>query len=40
MKQYYKDGKLVARPKSLIFGGCTYLNPRDEVLEKAGYEIK
>lgn len=40
MKQYYKDGKVVARPKSLIFGGCTYLNPRDEVLEKAGYEIK
>ena len=40
MKQYYKDGKLVARPKSLIFGGCTYLNPRDEVLQKAGYEIK
>lgn len=40
MKQYYKDGKVVARPKSLIFGGCTYLNPRDEVLQKAGYEIK
>lgn len=40
MKQYFKDGKLVARPKSLIFSGCTYLNPRDEVLEKAGYEIK
>lgn len=40
MKQYYKDGKVVAKPKSLIFGGCTYLNPRDEVLQKAGYEIK
>ena len=40
MKQYIKDGQVVTRPKSLIFGGCTYLNPKDKTLVKAGYEIK
>ena len=40
MKQYIKDGQVVTRPKSLIFEGKTYLNPKDETLIKAGYEIK
>ena len=40
MKQYIKDGQVVTRPKSLIFEGRTYLNPKDETLIKAGYEIK
>ena len=31
---------MVARPKSLIHKGRTYLNPTDEVLLDAGYEIK
>lgn len=40
MKQYIKNGQVVTRPKSLIFEGRTYLNPKDETLIKAGYEIK
>ena len=40
MKQYIKDGQVVTRPKSLIFEGKTYLNPKDKILIKAGYEIK
>lgn len=40
MKQYIKNGQVVNRPKSLIFEGRTYLNPKDETLIKAGYEIK
>lgn len=40
MKKYYKNNKVVQRPKQIIFGGKTYLNPSDEVLVKAGYEIK
>lgn len=40
MKKYYKNNKVVQRPKQVIFGGKTYLNPSDEVLVKAGYEIK
>lgn len=40
MKRYYKNGQIATRPKSLIFEGKTYLNPKDEILIKAGYEIK
>lgn len=40
MKQYIKNGQVVTRPKSLIFEGRTYLNPKDETIIKAGYEIK
>lgn len=40
MKRYYKNGQVVIRPKSLIFENRTYLNPKDEILIKAGYEIK
>lgn len=40
MKKYYKNNKAIQRPKQIIFGGRTYLNPSDEVLVKAGYEIK
>jgi hypothetical protein len=37
---YYKDGKEVSRPKSLIFKGHTYVPPKDETLIAAGYEIR
>lgn len=40
MKKYYKNNQVVARPKSLIHKGRTYLNPTDDVLLDAGYEIK
>lgn len=40
MKQYWKDGQIVERPRSLIYGGMTYVPPTDEILLKAGYEIK
>lgn len=40
MKRYYKNNQVVARPKQLIHKGKTYLNPSDEVLIEAGYEIK
>ena len=40
MKKYYKDNQVVARPKSIYHKGKTYLNPSDEVLIEAGYEIK
>ena len=40
MKKYYKNNKVIQRPKQIILGGKTYLNPSDEVLVKAGYEIK
>lgn len=40
MKKYYKNNQVVARPKQLIHKGKTYLNPSDEVLIEAGYEIK
>lgn len=40
MKKYYKNNQLVARPKSIIYKGCTYLNPKDELLKRAGYEIR
>lgn len=40
MKQYYKNKQSVTRPKSLIYKGKTYLNPSDEILIQAGYEIK
>lgn len=38
--EYYKDGKRVARPKSLAINGTTYVPPTDEQLVQAGYEIK
>lgn len=37
---WYKDNKIVARPKSLILNGRTYVPPTDEQLLKAGYEYK
>lgn len=40
MKKYYKDGKLVVKPKHLIVRGRTYVNPSDDILTKLGYEIK
>lgn len=40
MKQYLKNNIVSHRPKSIIFNGKTYLNPKDEILISAGYEIK
>ena len=40
MKKYYKQGQVVARPKSIYHKGFTHLNPSDKVLIEAGYEIK
>lgn len=40
MKRYIKDGKVVSKPKVLILDGKMHLNPRDETIVKAGYEIK
>lgn len=40
MKKYYKNNQVVARPKSLVYQYRTYLNPSDDILIKAGYEIK
>ena len=40
MKKYYKDNQLVTKPKSIVYKGKTYLNPKDEILVEAGYEIK
>lgn len=40
MKQYWKDGQIVERPRSLVYDGMTYVPPTDEILLEAGYEIK
>lgn len=40
MKKYYKDSQVVVRPKSIYYKDSTYLNPSDQVLIEAGYEIK
>lgn len=40
MKKYYKNNQIVARPKSVVYQYRTYLNPSDDILIKAGYEIK
>lgn len=39
-KAYYKDGREVVRPHSIIINGTTYVPPTDEQLIAAGYEIK
>lgn len=38
--KYYKDGKEVVRPRSLVHDNNTYLPPSDELLIELGYEIK
>jgi hypothetical protein len=38
--KYYKDGKEVVRPRSLVHNNNTYLPPSDELLIELGYEIK
>ena len=37
---YYKGGKEVSRPKSLVYNNCTYVPPKDDILIAAGYEIR
>jgi hypothetical protein len=39
MKQYWKAGQIVERPRSLVYNGMTYVPPTDEILLEAGYEI-
>lgn len=39
MKIYYKNDKVVERPKSLYYNGRTYVPPTDELLLEAGYKI-
>lgn len=39
-KAYFKDGKEVARPKSLVVDNSTITPPTDEQLIDAGYEIR
>lgn len=39
-KAYFKDGVEVRIPRSLYFNGSTYVPPTDELLIKAGYEIR
>ena len=38
--EYYKNGKRVSRPRSLVVGNTTYVPPTDEMIIAAGYEIK
>lgn len=40
MKKYYKNNQVVVKPKLIIYNNRLYLNPTDEVLIEAGYEIK
>lgn len=40
MKRYYKNNKLVNKPKQLLHKGKSYLNPKDEVLKEAGYTVE
>ena len=39
MKIYYKNDKVVERPKSLYYNGRTHVPPTDELLLEAGYKI-
>lgn len=39
-KAYFKEGKEVVKPLSLIYKGVTYIPPTDDVILLAGYEIK
>lgn len=39
-KGYFKDGKEVARPNSLVVDNATITPPTDEQLINAGYEIR
>lgn len=39
-KAYYKNGKEVVRPRSIVWNNCTYVPPTDELLISMGYEIK
>lgn len=40
-KAYFKkNGREVIRPRSVVYNGCTYVPPTDEILIAAGYEIR
>jgi hypothetical protein len=40
-KAYFKkNGREVLRPRSVVYNGCTYVPPTDEILLAAGYEIR
>ena len=39
MKKYYKNNKEVPKPRLIIHNRKTYINPNDNLLIEAGYEI-
>lgn len=39
-KAYFKDDKEVRRPLSLVYNGCTFVPPTDEIIVASGYEIR
>ena len=40
-KVYFKkNGREVLRPRSVVYNGCTYVPPTDEILLAVGYEIR
>lgn len=39
-KAYFKDDKEVRRPLSLVYKGCTFVPPTDEIIIASGYEIR
>lgn len=40
-KAYFKkNGREVLRPRSVVYNGCTYVPPTDEILLAAGFEIR
>ena len=39
-KAYFKDDKEVRRPLSLVYNGCTFVPPTDEIIIASGYEIR
>ena len=39
MMEYYKNGKLVEKPKLITYNNCLYFYPTDNILLKSGFEI-
>lgn len=39
-KAYFKNDKEVVRPLSLVYNGCTFVPPTDEIIIASGYEIR
>lgn len=39
-KAYFKNDKEVRKPLSLVYNGCTFVPPTDEIIIASGYEIR